>query len=48
MRDYQKEITDGIIRPLEAGTAPWQKLWDAGVAPPALQIRFTKNLGIKV
>jgi len=33
MRDYQKEITDGIIRALEAGTAPWQKPWEAGRIP---------------
>jgi antirestriction protein ArdC len=29
-RDYRKEVTEEIIRMLEAGTAPWQKPWRAG------------------
>lgn len=31
-RDYRRELTDKIIRALEAGTAPWQKPWDGNVA----------------
>ncbi len=29
-RDFRQEVTDNIIRMLEQGTAPWQKLWEAG------------------
>jgi antirestriction protein ArdC len=29
-RDYRAEVTADIVRMLEAGTAPWQKPWDAG------------------
>jgi len=29
-RDYRAEVTEDIIRMLEAGTAPWQKPWEAG------------------
>src|SRR5579883_2578640 len=29
-RDYRQEVTDGIIKMLEEGTAPWQKPWQPG------------------
>jgi len=29
MRDYQQEITDGIIAAIEKGVAPWQRPWNA-------------------
>ncbi len=29
-RDYRQEITDKMVAAIEAGTAPWQKGWDAG------------------
>ena len=35
-RDYRRELTDKIIRALEAGTAPWQKPWDGSVAQPMM------------
>ena len=35
-RDYRQEVTDSIIRMLEAGTAPWQKPWQPG----ALEMPF--------
>lgn len=35
-RDYRRELTDKIIRALEAGTAPWQKPWDGDVARPMM------------
>jgi antirestriction protein ArdC len=31
-RDYRAEVTAGIIRMLEEGTAPWQKPWESGKA----------------
>jgi antirestriction protein ArdC len=31
-RDYRQDITDEIIRLIEAGTAPWQKPWDSNQA----------------
>jgi len=35
-QDYRRELTDRIIRALEAGTAPWQKPWDGDVAQPMM------------
>lgn len=35
-QDYRRELTDKIIRALEAGTAPWQKPWDGNVAQPMM------------
>ncbi len=35
-QDYRRELTDRIIRALEAGTAPWQKPWDGNVAQPMM------------
>lgn len=32
LRDYRAEVTADIIKMLEAGTAPWQKPWEAGEA----------------
>lgn len=29
-RDYRQEVTDGIVRLLEQGVAPWQKPWEPG------------------
>ena len=31
-RDYRAEVTEDIIKMLEAGTAPWQRPWKAGEA----------------
>ena len=28
-KDYRQILTDKLIEQLEAGTAPWQKPWDA-------------------
>lgn len=33
-RDTYQDITDGIIRALEAGTPPWRRPWDPAVAAP--------------
>ena len=33
-RDYRQEVTNDIIRLLEAGTAPWQKPWEGGSQMP--------------
>ena len=32
MTDYRQSLTDKLIESLEAGTAPWQKPWDAATA----------------
>ncbi len=37
-RDVRQELTDELIRMVEAGTAPWQKPWDATAAATALQM----------
>jgi antirestriction protein ArdC len=29
-RDFRQEVTDGIVRMLENGVAPWQKPWEPG------------------
>src|SRR5580700_5564126 len=29
-RDFRQEVTDGIVRLLEQGVAPWQKPWEPG------------------
>jgi antirestriction protein ArdC len=41
-RDYRQEVTDDIIRLLEAGTAPWQKPWEE-VAGGGLPYNPTTN-----
>ncbi len=33
-RDHRQEVTNDIIRLLEAGTAPWQKPWEGGSQMP--------------
>src|SRR5215831_21165429 len=40
-RDHRQEFTEGIIRMLEEGTAPWQKPWTAG----ALEMPFNPITG---
>lgn len=32
MRDFRREVTDGIVNMLENGVAPWQKPWEPGRA----------------
>ena len=31
--NYRKDLTERIIRQLEAGTAPWQKPWNPDLSP---------------
>ena len=31
-RDHRQEVTDGIVRLLEQGVAPWQKPWEPGAS----------------
>lgn len=33
-RDLREEVTQAVIRQLEAGTVPWQKPWRGGGGPP--------------
>src|SRR6266496_404364 len=40
-RDHRQEVTEGIIKMLEEGTAPWQKPWQAG----ALEMPFNPITG---
>jgi len=40
-RDHRQEVTEGIIKMLEEGTAPWQKPWQAG----ALEMPFNPSTG---
>jgi len=35
--DYARDVADKFIAQIEAGTAPWQKPWEPGVAPDAPQ-----------
>jgi antirestriction protein ArdC len=35
-RDFRQEVTDNLAQMLEKGVAPWQKPWDASVAPAGM------------
>jgi len=39
-RDFRQDLTNNIVSLIEAGTAPWQKPWNADQAAAALQLPF--------
>jgi antirestriction protein ArdC len=40
-RDFRQEVTDRIVKMLESGVAPWQKLWRAGGGSPGIPMNPT-------
>ena len=42
-RDFRQEVTNGIVRLLEKGVAPWQKPWHPGAAVLGMPMNPTTN-----
>ena len=42
-RDFRQEVTDGIVRMLENGVAPWQKPWEPGASSLGIPMNPTSG-----